>query len=116
MVGLLEGEGWFGIRRGGPCIKFCSTDYDVVAWVAARWKNGVMGPYHDRRHPNVKGVYVAATSGHRAAGWMMTIYQEMGARRKTRIREVLAGWLARPVTLSYQQAVNAASKETVRGR
>ena len=105
MAGLLEGEGWFGVRRGGPAIKFCSTDYDVVAWVAAQFGNKVMGPYRSNVFPNAKPIYVANTSGDRAAGWMMTVYSEMGARRKTKIREVLRVWKAHPITPSYTRAI-----------
>lgn len=114
LAGLLEGEGYFGFvgpRRpdgtivGGSCrITLGMTDHDVM-----QRARDVMayGPLLHRKKPSAlskKPQWQFTVDGRRAAGWMMTLYPLLGARRQQRIRESLDLWRrqraqARPTNL-----------------
>lgn len=95
LAGLLEGEGSFGFYGRSPRIQICMTDHDVMerARVLLDFK-----PMLFRRMPNqhsTRSAWQMTICGRRAAGWMMTLYPLMGARRQERIRKVLAEWRSR---------------------
>lgn len=94
LAGLLEGEGCFVFSRTTPRIMLSMTDRDVVARAAAMLRN----PMGERPppKPGYKKRYVTNLNGNDAAGWMMTLYGEMGRRRRAKIREVLSRWKQMP--------------------
>jgi len=97
LAGLLEGEGYFastgtGRRYAAICLQM--TDRDVVERAA-----GLLGSrvtFQLKRPGQTKHVWRTTAGGHRAIGWMMTLYPLMGERRKAQIRLVLAMWRSWP--------------------
>ena len=84
LAGLLEGEGWFGLKEGKyPIITLSMTDEDVVVGVACMWKARVC------RYRNVHSIRVY---GVHAIGWMMTLYPFLYERRKKMIANVIKFW------------------------
>ena len=94
LAGLLEGEGYFGFHRTShtPVIKLKMSDRDIVEW-ASRLLGGKI-TFDRREKAHYKDQYTVQVWGHKAAGWMMTLYALMGARRKEKIRNVLSQWRA----------------------
>jgi len=94
LAGLLEGEGTFGLGSDGSvAISVGMTDADVIERAAMLMGQGPHRPYFERgQMPR----YTAKVSGWQAAGWMMTLYSLMGARRQARIASLLARWKAAP--------------------
>lgn len=97
LAGLLEGEGSFypnGRAPGSPVISLCMTDRDVVE----RAHRLLGGPAKivttNRRTVTGRTAYRFQVYGELAAQWMMTLYVEMGERRRAKIRELLAAWKA----------------------
>lgn len=99
-AGIMEGEGTFTKTRGNrdhaasPSMQLCMTDEDVVARAAK-----LLNCHYIQsapRQPNRKLIYRFQIGGPHAIGWMQTIYPLMGIRRKARIRDVIATWLAAP--------------------
>lgn len=91
-AGLMEGEGYFGLRRGKDLIaQITMTDQDVIHRFAATFPIG--GKIKERRLPSGKTSY-GWTVSHQAnaAGFMMTLLPLMGERRGAKIRQCLAGW------------------------
>ena len=114
LAGLLEGEGSFGlIRRAGYqgtiVIRLQMTDRDVIEKAAAlvgRPVGGPYGPYGRRKDGGPKKpCYAVNVTGSDAAGWMMTIFQFMGERRKERIIELLEGWKKQVVQIDGRKAL-----------
>ena len=96
LAGLLEGEGSF-FYKTSPAIRLKMADRDVVERAGRLLGvRQVMPQQPDKRHPEWKLQYLAQLYSAPAAGWMMTIYQFMGVRRKERIRDVLARWCNAP--------------------
>lgn len=109
MAGLLEGEGCFYLMKAQPItrrrpfaqdrsimtcplpkISLRMTDRDVVERACRLIGVGVVtvsGQTSSR-----KTVYHCGVTGAHAAGWMMTLYPWLGARRRDRIRRALAAW------------------------
>ena len=102
LAGFLEGEGCFGtwvlsakpkIYRS-PRLVVTSTDKDVLD------KASILlgGTSRTKRVlPSGKTAYQVAVGGAKAIGWMMTLYQFMGERRKSKIREVITKWVEHPM-------------------
>jgi hypothetical protein len=106
LAGLLEGEGSFGIDKRSACprLELKISDLDVV--VRARRLMGLkskigtlsaasilVGPSALRRgQRSARDAHRFVAHGAVAAAWMMTLYTQMGARRRARIRKVLAAW------------------------
>ena len=96
LAGLLEGEGCFKVGRPAryptkayPRISVQMTDEDVVRRAADIMGARFNGPYE---RPG-KTVWMANLQTRaEVAGWLMTLYPLMGARRQERIRELLAIW------------------------
>ena len=94
LAGLLEGEGYFAVQGssiGSPIIQLLMTDRDVVDRVAAVFQTNVNTV---KRYEGRKQAYRVNAYGSRAAGLIMTIYPFLGARRRAKVKEVLAGWKA----------------------
>jgi hypothetical protein len=108
LVGLLEGEGCFGLSPGRayktsvyryPRIVLNMTDEDVVARGAQ-----LLGcKYHRQRHGRHKDTFTACLQGKRAADLMQALLPHMGARRQQRIVAILEGY--RTKTLPGQALV-----------
>jgi len=95
LAGLIEGEGYFGIRHGySPTVSLQMTDKDIVD--RAHCVLG-FGLRHERTLPSGKGCYSwTVLRQAQAAGLMMTLLPLMGARRAARITECLTIWRAVP--------------------
>ena len=91
LAGLLEGEGYFTLKRGKyPFVQVVSTDKDVVDRVACLVGFGsTRGPYY-KKNPNTKGYYQWQIQGDLAVEVMLTIYDLMMNRRKETILYILA--------------------------
>jgi hypothetical protein len=93
LAGLLEGEGWFGLKdKKWPVIGLQMTDCDIV--IRAAFLLGVKSPekpYYWKRK-NHKPTWKCGIYGSRAIGWMMTLYQFLGERRREKIRFIIEQW------------------------
>lgn len=98
VVGLLEGEGYFGAdSRSGRSTKLDlkMTDQDVVSRFAVLV--GVpAGPYITKSRAGHKTTYRLAVSGERAREVMRRILPHMGERRTARIQELLSTYPTGP--------------------
>ena len=63
---------------------------DKVANVCSTKVYGPYGPYSGNRQPH----YHVDIYGAKAAGWMMTHYTLLGARRRKQIEDTLTKWKA----------------------
>ena len=110
LSGLLEGEGCFYTKSNETQYKaptagivLSTTDRDV-----AQRAHLIMGSKRriyevaDNRSERYKPVYRIDMSGRLAAGWMMTLYPLMGARRRAKILECLSNWRKSVPTLCSQ--------------
>ena len=91
LAGLMEGEGWFGSRPNGtPRVSIEATDRDVVGRAAMLMEGKVRArmPRNARSRPT----YVCEVSGDRAAEVMQALLPHMGARRSSKIMEILYGY------------------------
>jgi len=108
LAGLLEGEGCFRYRTT-PTIQFAMTDKDVVGRAA-----GLLGAASVRfRKPQAahhKPQYEVSIHGQLAAEWMMTLYVLLGARRRGKIREILAAWRVAPRVGKYIRTAETRAK------
>lgn len=95
LAGIVEGEGWIGSVAGRPALRVEMTDRDVVERIASMWHPARQVAARTRE-ANRKQLFTAGVHGVSAAGWLMTLYPLLGARRRARIKEVLAPWMARP--------------------
>lgn len=95
LVGILEGEGCFYKRPGGPSgdlqIGLQMTDKDVVDKVAEVWSKSPRSLRQSKR-PNRKFVYTIRLYGRRAAKLMQSIRSLMGERRQGQIDKALAAY------------------------
>lgn len=96
LAGLLEGEGYFGLRTDGrPYVQLSMTDCDVVDRVHRILGFGYRGA---RRLPSGKTAYTWSASAYEdAVGLMMTLLPLMGERRAAKIIECLDAWKAAPL-------------------
>ena len=93
IAALLEGEGSFHWNRGRcPVIEIAMTDLDVIerAWRLLAGPGKIIT--RAWRPLSTKPIYRFHLYSDHAAAWMMTIYTEMGQRRREQIRNCLAGW------------------------
>ena len=94
LAGLVEGEGCFKNNGSTPSIVVQMTDQDVIQKIANLFNTKIMGPYGPyaaQKQPT----YIAQYSGKAAVGWMMTLYNLLGERRKAKIEELLNQWKKR---------------------
>jgi hypothetical protein len=95
-AGLMEGEGYFGLRRGADLVaQLCMTDKDVVD----RFHNLFgFGSRSTTLLPSGKIAYWwISTNQSQTAGLMMTLLSLMGERRAAKIMECLAAWKRKPL-------------------
>lgn len=107
LAGLLEGEGCFHPDTGSSImISVSMTDRDAVEKVASLLGDTRARRVTTRKSLTTSGKPVFGTQvyGSRAAGWMMTLYQLMGERRRKKIRECLTIW--------RKQAIPARDRQT----
>jgi hypothetical protein len=91
LAGLLEGEGCFlSTANKTPGIQLLMTDRDVVERAAALL-GGRVGP-PEIRGGNRKPRYSTRIYGNLAASWMMTLYAQLGTRRRAAVRKALTKW------------------------
>lgn len=93
LAGLLEGEGTFDLHKGKyPRVRVSMTDRDVVGRAASLLGTGIRMSISTVGH---KATYHAELSGARAAAVMLDLLPFMGARRSSKIAEVLGrrAWL-----------------------
>lgn len=107
LAGLLEGEGYFGIKKCKrkskqgvkvhlyPKVACAMTDHDVVAKAANLLKTRLYGPYN-RKTASGKEVWAIHIHYKYAIALMMTILPLMGERRTARILELIEMWKTLP--------------------
>lgn len=88
LAGLLEGEGYFGARAtGNPRLSIECTDRDV-AGRAAMLLDGKLRA-RMQRNERCAPTYICEVTGEKAALVMQQLLPHMGARRSSRIMEIL---------------------------
>jgi hypothetical protein len=97
LAGILEGEGFFGLRRHRDLvIQVSMTDRDIIDRI-----HTIVG-FGSRKSdelPSGKIAYILTlTVQHKTAGLMMTLLPLMGARRAAKIRYSLAQWKTKPLS------------------
>ena|SRR3990167_8055117 len=94
LAGFLEGEGSFlRDKKGCVTIKAESTDEDVIHRAARIMDAPVYhSTYNSAQNPKWNSTLRFSVHGNRAAGWMMTLYNQLGQRRRSRISKVLGEW------------------------
>ncbi len=97
-AGFIEGEGCFnGVKiRGGPSqprITAPQVDREPLARLQSILGGAIHGPYK-KSNTNHQSHYVWQAGGWRAIALMMTLYSLVSARRKKRIKEVIADWMS----------------------
>jgi len=91
LAGLLEGEAYFGARSSGlPRMSIEATDRDVVGRAAMLMDGKVRARM--QRHANAKPTYVCEVTGEKAVAVMKMLLPHMGARRSSKILEILFGY------------------------
>lgn len=93
----MEGEGYFGVRRGRDLVASLSmTDKDVVEKFSSLFGFGV--PIKERALPSGKIAYTwTSTNQRQTAGFFMTMLALMGKRRAEKIAECLVAWKEKPL-------------------
>lgn len=87
-----------GGYKGPPCIQLQMTDKDTVAKAAELMGGKLYGP-HGPYGASKLVTYQTSVYGSTAIGWMMTLYQLMGARRRAKIEEVIGIWKGQQTVL-----------------
>ena len=92
LAGLCEGEAYFGARAdtGLPRLSIEATDRDVVGRAATLINGKVRARM--QRNPRSRPTYVCEVSGEKAISVMQALLPHMGARRSSRIMEILFGY------------------------
>lgn len=93
LAGLCEGEASFDLQRGKyPRIRVGMTDRDTVGRVATLLGTSIRLTL--KPAPN-KPIWTAELQGERAAEIMRSLLPHMGARRSSKIAEILAATVVR---------------------
>ena len=98
LAGYLEGEGCFTIsinytKNEGKSYRILVTSEDIdVIERASKLLVGYSRITSSKPKHYHKTFYGTNVNGSRAIGWMMTLYNLMGIRRKKRIKEVIKDW------------------------
>jgi hypothetical protein len=97
-AGIMEGEGWFGLRRGRDLVAQLSmTDKDVVDRFYSIFPTGKI---KQRALPSGKIAYIwLVTAQSVAAGIFMTLLPLMGSRRAEKIIDCLVEWKKKPLPM-----------------
>lgn len=95
-TGLMEGEGYFGVRRGADLVmQLCMTDKDVVDRFHGLFKFGSRAV---SQLPSGKTAYWwISTNQAETAGLMMTFLPLLGQRRAQKVQECLHLWKQKPL-------------------
>ncbi|KKK76744.1 hypothetical protein LCGC14_2860580 [marine sediment metagenome] len=83
LTGLLEGEGCFFLYQKRPGIKLQMCDEDVVVRAAALMKTTVS---------RYRNAWTTQINGARAIEWMMTLYPQLGERRREKVADTIKFW------------------------
>ncbi len=87
-AGLLEGEGYFRVRKNEIAVMCHMTDFDVLESLKEKIGGTIHGPY--KRPGNRKdSARWALSNKFQVYAFIVAIYQFMGTRRKQRIREMI---------------------------
>jgi hypothetical protein len=90
-------------------IQLVMTDRDIVARVADMFGTSIKDmPWRDL---STKEIWRTSAHGDRAAGWMMTIFKFMSARRQAKIIECLNAWKQSPGRTRQQRMRLVAAQE-----
>jgi hypothetical protein len=95
LAGLLEGEGFFRRSTRGEtdlAIVLSMGDRDVVERAGLLLGDSKVKSHIPPNGISLKTQYRVGVYGPRAAQWMMTLYCEMGKRRRARIYDALRQW------------------------
>jgi hypothetical protein len=91
LAGLCEGEAYFGARPNGyPRMSIEATDRDVVGRCAMLMGGKVRARL--QRHANAAPTYVTEVTGDKALEVMQALLPHMGARRSSKILEIIYGY------------------------
>ncbi len=92
LAGLLEGEGYFGARKdtGNPRLSIECTDRDV-AGRAAMLMGGKLRA-RMQRNERCAPTYICEVTGPKAVSVMELLLPHMGARRSSKILQILFGY------------------------
>lgn len=95
-AGIMEGEGYFGLRRGRDLVaQLAMTDKDVVDKFQSIFG---FGSRKERPLPSGKIAHCwLVTNQTDAAGFMMTLLPLMGGRRAEKIKACIAAWREKPL-------------------
>lgn len=99
-AGIMEGEGWFGCSKKdgvekGLKAELTMVDKDVIDRFASIFN---FGTRKTRALPSGKIAYSWSTTHQsNTAGFMMTLFPLMGARRQEKILQCLDTWMLRPL-------------------
>lgn len=95
-AGIMEGEGYFGVRRTADLVmQLCMTDKDVVDRFHTLF--GV-GSRAESKLPSGKTAYWwMSTNQRQTAGLMMTLLPLMGVRRAAKIIDCIQKWKLKPL-------------------
>jgi hypothetical protein len=96
LTGLLEGEGSFRMSGRSIAIVVNMIDRDVIERAATLTGGHVYDLPVPAHKPRWNAQWRAQVKGPAAAGWMMTMYAWLGARRRLQIRHALSEWRAMP--------------------
>jgi len=80
--------------NGTPSIALQMSDADVVHRVATLFGVTLRKPWKPRAKAGYKTIHGCRVYGAQAIGWMMTLYLDMGMRRRSKIRQIIAFWKA----------------------
>ncbi len=87
-AGLCEGEAWFGVSQSGRArLSIEATDRDVVGRAAMLMRGSVRARL--QRTDQARPTYICEVSGGKAVRMMKELLPHMGARRSSRILEIL---------------------------
>jgi hypothetical protein len=124
LAGILEGEGAFFMYRSivnkkvyrYPCISLNMTDEDVVRRVSELFGVGIYGPYQNGGALGKKPFWTTKSQGAKAVSIMRAILPLMGARRSSKIAELLLEWTNRvPTAVARKRSCQAAVASRTRG-
>lgn len=102
LAGLVEADGTIGLRRdhtGGlfrtPVIKVCMADRDVIQRAAFLFGDKHVGEWK-RKTSTGKKMYEVVIVASQAAAWIMTLFSELGLRRRAQAVRAVSAWRTRP--------------------
>ena len=117
LVGILEGEGYFGYEKWSQRVQVKMTDLDTIEKVAGIFNKitGRCPAIHEspNKNPNDSLPYVIAIHGAEARQVMEMIVPHMSARRKQRIWQSLNGYKPKKTKGTLIELLNIPGKSEV---